>query len=113
MSMAQKVNILLVDDIDGSEAHDTIQFGLDGARYEIDLSLQHAEELRSKLAGYIAKARKVGSSGGRTARLRRTAVNGSSNKEMREWAKSRGFKVNDRGRIPADVIAKYEAENSR
>lgn len=111
--MTQKVSILLVDDIDGSEAHDTIQFGLDGARYEIDLSLQNAGELRSKLASYIEKARKVGNSGGRTTRPGKTAVNGTSNKEVREWAKAQGLKVNDRGRIPADVIARYKTVNSK
>ena len=110
--MAQMVNVLLVDDIDGSAAGETIRFGLDGAHYEIDLNLQHAGELRTLIAAYIGKARKVPSAGVRAARSRKTAVNGSSSMEMREWAKARGLKVNDRGRIPAGVIAKYEAENS-
>jgi hypothetical protein len=64
-------------------------------------------------AAYTEKARKAPGSGGRPARSRMTAVNGSSNMEMREWAKARGLKVNDRGRIPAGVIARYEAENSK
>jgi Lsr2 len=109
--VAQKVNVLLVDDIDGSEAQGTIQFGIDGASYEIDLNHQHARELRAILAGYIEKGRKVPSPTGRSGRPRRTAVNGSNNKEIREWAKARGHKVNDRGRIPADVIAEYEEEH--
>jgi hypothetical protein len=110
--MAQVINILLVDDIDGSEADDTIQFGLDGARYEIDLNLQHAQELRTLLAPYTGKARKITGSG-RPAGPRTTAVNGSSNRKIRDWARARGLTVNDRGRIPADVIAKYETENSK
>jgi hypothetical protein len=111
MSMAQRVDILLVDDIDGSEAGETVQFGLDGARYEIDLNAPHARDLRAALTGYIDHGRKAH---GRPARTRRTAVNGGTNtKEVREWAKAQGFKVNERGRIPADIIAKYAAANGR
>lgn len=109
--MAQKVNVLLVDDIDGGDADETVQFSLDGARYEIDLSAQHAQGLRSALAGYIEHARKASGSAGRP-RARRTAVNGTRNKEVREWAAANGFKVSERGRIPTDVIAKYEAANA-
>lgn len=110
--MTQKVNVLLIDDIDGSDADETIQFGLDGARYEIDLNTRHAQGLRSALASYVEHARKASGSAGRP-RARRTAVNGTSNKEVREWAAANGFKVSERGRIPTDVIAKYEAANAR
>lgn len=113
--MAQKVNILLIDDIDGSEADETVQFGLDGARYEIDLNAPHAQGLRAALAGYIVNARKATGSAARPARTRRTAVNGgsSSSQEIREWANAHGLKVNERGRIPTHIIAKYEAENGK
>ena len=57
--MAQKVSVLLVDDIDGSEARETISFGLDGTRYEIDLNGEHTQELREQLGRYVKAARKV------------------------------------------------------
>ena len=58
--MAQKVNIVLVDDIDGSDATETVSFGLDGTSYEIDLNDKNASALRDALAGYVGHARKVG-----------------------------------------------------
>ena len=64
--MAQKVQVLLVDDIDGSEATETVSFGLDGVGYEIDLSSGNADELRGELAQYVEHARKSG-----TAQVRR------------------------------------------
>ena len=67
--MAQKVNVLLVDDIDGSDAEETIQFGLDGTHYEIDLNSDHAQELRGQLERYAKAARKVTGSAGRTSRV--------------------------------------------
>jgi hypothetical protein len=110
--MAQKVSVLLVDDIDGSEAEETISFGLDGTSYEIDLSGEHASELRRQLAGYVKAARKVTGSAGRPARVRRAAAD-DKNREVRSWAREQGLEVNDRGRIPAGIIAKYEAENGK
>src|SRR5215469_4018374 len=61
--MAQKINVLLVDDIDGSDAAETVQFGLDGTQYEIDLSSEHAEELRALATPYVKRARKTAGSG--------------------------------------------------
>jgi hypothetical protein len=100
--MAQKMNVLRVDDIDGSDADDTIQFGLDGTHYEIDLNSDHAQELRGQLSPYLKAARKVTGSAGRQARVRRATANDASNKEVRNWARKRNLAVNDRGRIPAD-----------
>jgi hypothetical protein len=111
--MAQKVNVLLVDDIDGSDAEETIPFGLDGTRYEIDLNSKHARELREQLERYVKAARKVSGSGGRSGRVRRTTANDDKNKEIRNWAREKGLDVNDRGRIPADIMAQYEAENGK
>lgn len=110
--MAQKVSVLLVDDIDGSEAEETISFSLDGARYEIDLNCAHAQELREQLGRYVKAARKVTGSSGRPARVRRAYAD-DKNKEVRDWARDRGLEVNDRGRIPAHIVAKYEAENGK
>lgn len=111
--MAQKVSVLLVDDIDGSEAAETIPFGFDGAQYEIDLNREHAQELREQLTRYAQAARKVTASVGRPSRTRTTAANGSSNKKIRAWAKERGLHVNNRGRISGDIIARYEAETGK
>ena len=106
--MAQKVQVLLVDDIDGSEATETVSFALDGVAYEIDLSPGNANTLRSELGQYLGHARK---SGGTQARRRRQR-NGAGREQsaaIREWARSHGHKVNERGRIPASVVAEYEA----
>jgi hypothetical protein len=106
--MAQKVNIILVDDLDGSEATETVSFGLDGTSYEIDLNDKNAAALREALAGYVGHARKVGSG---TRRARKTAAGGPSAKEVREWARANGHDVPDRGRVSADVRAAYDAAN--
>ena len=105
--MAQKVNIVLVDDIDGSDATETVSFGLDGTSYEIDLNDKNAAKLRDALAGYVGHARKVG--GRRTRAKSAASTSGASAKEIRDWARSNGFKVPDRGRIPADVREAFDA----
>jgi hypothetical protein len=102
--MAQKVNIVLVDDLDQSEASETVNFGLDGANYEIDLSAENAAALRACLEQYTAVARRVS---GR--RNRRSHSLGSDAKIVRDWAKGQGIPVPTRGRIPAEVRAAYEA----
>jgi hypothetical protein len=66
--MAQRVQTLLIDDLDGGVAEGTVRFGLDGAEYEIDLSAGHAKELRDALARYVDAARRVSSSARRPAR---------------------------------------------
>ncbi len=102
--MAQKVQTLLIDDIDGSGAEGTVRFGLDGTSYEIDLSAAHAAELRGALARFIAAGRKVPGAGSRRAGR---AGGGVDAVEVREWAKGRGIEVKDRGRVPAGIIARY------
>jgi hypothetical protein len=111
--MVQKVNVLLVDDIDGSDADETIPFGLDGTNYEIDLNSDHAQELRGQLSRYVKPARKVTGSAGRPSRVRRATENDARNKEIRNWARERNLDVNDRGRIPANIVAQYETENGK
>jgi hypothetical protein len=110
--MAQKVSVLIVDDIDGSEADETVPFGLDGTHYEIDLNSRHAQDLREQLERYVKAARKATQSAGQPARVRRTTANDSKNKEIRIWAKERGLEINDRGRIPADIVTRYETETA-
>ena len=108
--MAQKVNIVLVDDLDGTEATETVSFGLDGTTYEIDLNDANAAALREAVSGYVGHARKV--TGG--SRRGRKASSGSSSsssntKDVREWAKAQGMEVSERGRISADVQQAYDA----
>jgi hypothetical protein len=105
--MAQKVQVLLVDDLDGSEATETVTFGLDGVPYEIDLSSGNASRLRNELAMYVEHARKASALSRR--RRARTGPGRERSAQIREWAKARGFKVNERGRIPANIVAEYEA----
>ena len=103
--MAQKVHITLEDDLDGGEAAETVAFGLDGRSYEIDLNAKNAKGLRDALAKYVAAGRRAG---GRSGAKRRTQV-GTSAREIRDWARSNGHKVPDRGRIPGDVREAFEA----
>ena len=103
--MAQKIQTLFVDDIDGGEAEGTVRFGLDGADYEIDLSAAHSEELHKALAPYIAHARKVGGTR-HTARAHRNASAIDTHK-VREWAKEQGIEIKNRGRVPASIVEKY------
>jgi Lsr2 len=111
--MAQKVEVLLVDDIDGSAAVETIAFGLDGTQYEIDLNSGHARGLRELAAPYIGKARRITGPGRRPARSRSASVNGVNSEKIREWAKAQGIDVKDRGRVPAGLVAQYEMANSQ
>ena len=109
--MAQKVTVLLVDDIDGGSADETVSFSLDGVSYEIDLSTKNAKAFRDALAQYVGQARRVGgrSSGGRSTRSARRGRGGDNRTaEIREWARKNGHKVNERGRIPATVIEAYD-----
>jgi hypothetical protein len=109
--MAQKVQVLLVDDLDGGEAAETVAFSLDGTGYEIDLSSDNAVKLRKDFAQYIDHARK-GTGGSRPRRGRaRTGPGRERSAEIRAWAKQRGHKVSERGRIPATIIAEYEASH--
>jgi hypothetical protein len=107
--MAQKIQTFFVDDLDGSEAEGTVHFGLDGTHYEIDLSTAHAKDLRTALARYTEAARKVAGTARRPARNGRTATaSRHSTTEVRDWAKAQGIEVKDRGRVPADVVAKFQ-----
>jgi len=110
--MVRKVQTVLVDDLDGGDADETVSFSLDGVSYEIDLSTVNAEKLRGALAEYVGAARRIG---GRSTvgRSRRTAASASRARtsdtaQIREWARQTGHKVSERGRIPAAVLEAYE-----
>jgi nucleoid-associated protein Lsr2 len=109
--MAQKVQTLLIDDLDGKEAEGTVRFGLDGAEYEIDLSAKNAGALRKALEPYVSAARRAsGSVARRPGRSgRRAAAAGPESTAVREWAKSQGIEVKDRGRVPAELVVKFKA----
>ena len=108
--MAQRVNVVLVDDLDGKDADETVSFGLDGSNYEIDLSREHAQELRDSLERYIKAGRKAGGSG-RRGKGRRSggSSSGTSAADIRAWARENGFDVPDRGRVSAEVREAYAA----
>ena len=112
--MAQKMQTLFTDDLDGSEADGTVRFGLDGADYEIDLNTAHARELRDALARYVSAARRAGSGARRPARVGRGAsANGLNTPEVRKWAKAQGIDVKDRGRVPAELVVKFKAATGK
>jgi hypothetical protein len=110
--VAQKVQTLYIDDIDGGEAAGTVRFGLDGVDYEIDLSAGHTDELHAALRTYIDHARKTGGTSRRGPRGRR-AGSAIDTTAVRSWAREQGIDIKDRGRVPADVVAKYEAATGR
>ncbi len=107
--MAQKVQTLFIDDLDGSEAEGTVRFGLDGSEYEIDLNTDHAEALRKALAPYIGAARRSRDTRRPGRSGRRGSASGINTTEVRDWAKSQGIEVKDRGRIPAELVVKFKA----
>ncbi len=108
--MAQKIQMLFIDDLDGGEADGTVRFGLDGTEYEIDLNAEHAQALRDALARYVQAARRAGGSARRSARGgRRAPAGGVDSTEVREWAKAQGIDVKDRGRVPAELVVKFKA----
>lgn len=109
--MAQRVQVILVDDLTGGEATETIEFALDGVNYELDLSDANAAKLRDDFAQWIGVARR---SGGRrqTRRSGRGGGSGASREElarMREWGRANGFKVSDRGRVSKELQDAFAA----
>jgi hypothetical protein len=108
--VAQKVQTLFIDDIDGSAAEGTVRFELDGTEYEIDLNAEHAQQLRDALAAYMRAGRRVNGSSRRPAHGgRRGTASGLNTAGVREWAKAQGIEVEDRGRVPAELVVKFKA----
>jgi hypothetical protein len=107
--VAQKIQTLFIDDLDGSTAEGTVRFGLDGAEYEIDLNAGHAKELRDVLARYVDAARRAGGGRKPVRGSRRAAAGGLNTTEVREWARAQGIEVKDRGRVPADLMVKFRS----
>jgi hypothetical protein len=117
--MAQKVQVILVDDVDGGKAEETVSFALDGVSYEIDVSEKNASALREALAPWVGHARRVGgrsssgrsrstSSSGGAGRSRGSSGGRHDLSDVRAWARENGYQVSDRGRVSSEVIAAYE-----
>jgi hypothetical protein len=119
--MASKVQIILTDDIDGSDADETVTFSLDGIDYEIDLTSDHAAELREQLEAYVSAARRV--SGRAKPKARTTVAPRPKPKPkagmrtevvadpatVRAWASANGVDVSPRGRIKTSVMEAFLA----
>jgi hypothetical protein len=105
--MATKVLTTLQDDIDGSDAAETVRFALDGVEWEIDLSERNANRLRNSLSDFIAHGRKVGGK-----RRKPTSSSQTDTKAIRKWAEATGIEVSARGRIPTEVVERYRAASN-
>ena len=118
--MAEQVTVSLVDDLDGSQAEETVEFSLDGVDYAIDLHADHAETLREELSPYTQQGKRVGGrkksrashtnkASGKTRREPTTSVSARErNQAIRTWAQAAGYEVSDRGRIPAEIVEAYD-----
>jgi hypothetical protein len=108
--VVQKTQVVLLDDIDGSDAAESVTFGLDGVTYEIDLTSKHAAELRAAFAPWVGHARRTGgrSVAGRVGG-RRPTIDRSQLQKIREWARGAGYTVSDRGRISAEIMEAFQA----
>jgi len=110
--MAKRVQVIHTDDIDGSEAAETILFSLDGISYSIDLSADNATQLRNAFAPYIAAGERDRNSSARRSGTSRRKTTGTAATEIRAWAASQGMQVSARGRVSAEVREAYERAHS-
>lgn len=110
--MAARTVVHLIDDVDGGKADETVTFSLDGVEYAIDLSHGNADGLRQALAEFVQAGRRVGRSGKSAGRTQvRPGGDRAQNQAIREWARRNGHQVSERGRIPAELIAQFQAAN--
>ncbi|MDN5750439.1 MAG: Lsr2 family protein [Pseudonocardia sp.] len=109
--MAKQTTVTLIDDLDGSEADEQVEFAIDGKGYEIDLSSANVSRLRDALAPYVSAARRTsgrrGSSSSATSAPSRAGTDREQNQAIREWAQQQGMKISERGRIPSNVLEAY------
>jgi len=103
--MATKITVALEDDLEGGPADETMRFAIGGTAYEIDLNRKNARAFRKQLASFVEHARRAG----REQRRPRTSSSRQRSGDIRAWANEQGIAVNGRGRIPASVVARYEA----
>lgn len=110
--MAKQTTVTLVDDLDGGNADEQLQFSLDGRDYEIDLSAANSAKLRDALAPYISAARRAtGRRSAGSSAPSRPAADRARNQAIREWAQQQGMKISERGRIPSNVLEAYHASH--
>ena len=105
--MAKTTVVTITDDIDGSEGAETVTFSYDGQIYEIDLGKKNRDKFQKGLQPFIDSSRRVARQG--TARPTRSRTSRKDSSAIRAWATEQGLTVSERGRIPAAVVAKYEA----
>ncbi|MHA7209542.1 histone-like nucleoid-structuring protein Lsr2 [Arthrobacter sp. MDT1-65] len=113
--MAQRVQVQLVDDLNGEEAQETVRFGIDGTDYEIDLTTDNAEALRAALAEYIGGGRKAksgrknqgGQQGSSSSSTSTSRVKREDTQQIRQWAQDHGYNPSSRGRITQSIIDAY------
>ena len=109
--MAKQTTVTLIDDLDGSEADEQVEFAIDGKGYEIDLSSANVSRLRDALAPYVSAARRAGgrrgSSSSAASPPSRPGTDREQNQAIREWAQQQGMKISERGRIPSNVLEAY------
>ena len=116
--MAKQTTVTLIDDLDGSEAEETVAFALDGVEYTIDLSRSNADRLRERLAGFVAGGRRAGGRTRRGTRQPRTRIavpaggDREQNQAIREWARGQGRQISDRGRLPAALVDEFQQAHS-
>ena len=112
--MAKQTIMVLTDDLDGGAADRTIEFGLDGVNYTIDLSEKNAGKFRKALDPYLAVASRIGRTGGSGRIASRAAqparANRDQNQAIREWAAKNGYEVSERGRIPGSIVEAFHAK---
>lgn len=112
--MAQRIQVNLVDDLNGEEAQETVRFGIDGTDYEIDLTTENAEKLRSALSGYIEKGRKAktgrrgqSGQGGQSSSSAPSKSKREETQKIRQWAQDNGHNPSSRGRITQAIVDAY------
>ena len=103
------MKIILEDDLEGGPAEETVQFGLDGRQYEIDLSTANAEKLREALRPFASSGRRAQSKSTRTTGTRSSTGGNPETSKIRAWAKENGYEVSDRGRISSEIRSAYYA----
>ncbi|WP_026424263.1 histone-like nucleoid-structuring protein Lsr2 [Actinokineospora inagensis] len=109
--MAQKTVVELVDDLDGGLADETVAFAIDGVEFLIDLSRENAARLRDSLAQYVGHARRTDGRKSKNGTVARRFTGGGTrldNQAIREWARSQGENIAERGRIPQALVTKFQ-----
>lgn len=117
--MAKQIITQITDDLDGSDAHETVHFSIDGVGYEIDLSDKNASEFRKFLNRYQDAGTRTGKIAyGQHAQVARygqskapsAGLNREQNQKIRTWAAENGWELAERGRIPQHIVDSFETK---